>query len=161
MSKPVIHPIFNLTALKGQPLATPVKLDDLIDAYEWVSAAGSFENFAYVNKVTGEIFIQSDEADEEPPNDYEDASVYVAVPHKNDLGLGKSLVMQYVDEMLPERSEDVWEFFRRRGAYSRFKDLLERNGILNAWYQYETRAIEQALRKWSLENGLQLACDND
>jgi hypothetical protein len=50
----------------------------------------------------------------------------------------------------------VATFFRKRGAYGRFKDLLERKGLLEAWYEYEAQAVEQALRTWSAENGLQL-----
>ena len=47
-------------------------------------------------------------------------------------------------------------FFHQRGAYGRFKDLLERKGMLEAWYECEAQAAEQALRAWSAENGLQL-----
>jgi hypothetical protein len=31
-----------------------------------------------------------------------------------------------------------------------------RKGLLESWYEYEAQAVEEALRTWSAENGLQL-----
>ncbi|MFZ2633433.1 MAG: hypothetical protein WA081_20105 [Desulfosalsimonadaceae bacterium] len=142
---------------------TPVKFDDLLSVYEWVSAAGQFQNSAFVNKVTGKIHIDSDDVDEDEddalPDDYEDAVIYVAVPHKNDLDMGRYLAIRYIDENLPESADDVRRFFRKRGAYSRFKDLLQRKGVLDAWYQYEARAVEAALREWAKDNDLDVESD--
>jgi hypothetical protein len=44
--------------------------------------------------------------------------------------------------------------FSKRGAYGRFKDLLDYRGQLDAWYEHERRAAERALREWAAENGL-------
>ena len=96
------------------------------------------------------------ELEDELPEDIEDGSIYIAVPHKNDLNLGKNLVLNFTDERLPDSYATVDTFFRKRGAYGRFKDLLERKGLLEAWYEYEAQTVEQALRAWSAENGLQL-----
>ena len=96
------------------------------------------------------------ELEDELPEDIEDGSIYIEVPHKRDLDLGKNLVLNFTDERLPESSATVASFFHQRGAYGRFKDLLERKGMLEAWYEYEAQAVEQALRTWSEENGLQL-----
>jgi hypothetical protein len=38
--------------------------------------------------------------------------------------------------------------FRRSGAYSSYKTLLERRGLLEEWYDIEDSREEQALRKW-------------
>jgi len=50
----------------------------------------------------------------------------------------------------------VEDIFRRRGAYGRFKSLLERRGVLDEWYAYEARHRESALRQWCAENGIAL-----
>ena len=141
---------------------TPVKFDDLLSVYEWVSAAGKFQNSAFVNKVTGKIHIDSDDVEDDDalPDDYEDAGIYVAVPHKNDLDMGRDLAIRYIDENLPESADDVRRFFRKRGAYARFKDLLQRKGVLDAWYQYEARAVEAALQEWAKDNDLEFESDN-
>lgn len=136
----------------------PVSYADLLAAFEWVSSSAPMENSAFVSRKTGATHWASElmELEDELPEDIEDGSVYVAVPHKNDLDLGKNLVQNFTDERLPESNATVAAFFRQRGAYGRFKDLLERKGILEAWYEYEAQAVEQALRTWSAEVGLQV-----
>jgi hypothetical protein len=57
---------------------------------------------------------------------------------------------------LPLKSDEVRDFFRKRGAYSRFKDLLDRCGMLERWYQYEAEAVEEALREWAEDNDIQV-----
>jgi hypothetical protein len=135
-----------------------VSYAELLEAFEWVSASGSMENSAFVSRKTGcaHWASQSGELEAELPEDIEDASVYVAVPHKNDLDLGRALALRFVEERVPDAAATVTGFFRQRGAYARFKDLLERKGILQAWYEYQAQAVESALRAWSEENGLQL-----
>ena len=46
--------------------------------------------------------------------------------------------------------------FARRGAYGRFKDLLDSRGMLEKWYAFEASATENALRAWCEDVGLQL-----
>jgi hypothetical protein len=138
--------------------SAPVSFEDLLVAYEWVSAAGPFENEAFVSRATGKIHWSSSVGDveEELPEDIEDGSLYVAVPHKNDFNLGRDLAFCFADEHVPDSYELVRQFFRKRGAHSQFKSLLERKGRLENWYKYEESAVEAALREWGEENGLQL-----
>jgi hypothetical protein len=79
------------------------------------------------------------------------------VPHRHDLDLGRPLVRRFCTEQLPPAlAGQVEGLFRRAGAYSRFKELLDRNGRLDAWYAYETEATERALRDWCATVGLML-----
>jgi hypothetical protein len=135
-----------------------VSYADLLAAFDWVSSSGAMENSAFVSRKTGATHWASDviELEDELPEDIEDGSIYLAVPHKNDLDLGKQSALRFAEKHLPESSATVAGFFRQRGAYARLKDLLERKGILEAWYEYESQAVEQALRGWSDENGIQL-----
>ena len=137
---------------------TLVNYDDLLTAFEWVSSSAPTLNSAFVSRKTGALHWASElmELEDELPEDIEDGSIYIAVPHKKDLNLGKNLVLNFTDERLPDSYATVATFFSKRGAYGRFKDLLERKGMLEAWYEYEAQAVEQALRAWSAENGLQL-----
>ena len=136
-------------------MGTLVKLAELTDAFDWVSASGPFENEAYVTRASGKIYWSSrtNELDEELPEDIEDGTLYIAVPHKNDLALGRNLALRFVDENLPASYERACGYFHKKGAYARFKDLLERAGHLEAWYRYEADAVEKALREWGEENG--------
>ncbi|MDJ0669159.1 MAG: hypothetical protein QNJ61_17895 [Desulfobacterales bacterium] len=72
------------------------------------------------------IYYVSDLGDSnELPEDI-DEEKYIAIPHKNELDLGKALVFEFTTANLPGEIEKVDSIFRRKGAYSRFKDLLEK-----------------------------------
>jgi hypothetical protein len=139
-----------------------VSLDDLESALQWVSAAAPFENAAYISKMTGQIFYSSvtHGTEDELPEDVDDASLYWSVPHNNDLDLGRTLAYRYAEEMLPQEYSTVQEIFHRRGAYARYKDLLERRGHLESWYEYERSAIESALLAWAEESGLRVTAQD-
>ncbi len=79
------------------------------------------------------------------------------MPHKNDLDLGRSLALRFVQEYVPDSYNLVYGFFRKLGAYARFKELLSRRDRLEAWYAYEAQAVQQALRERCEEHGLELS----
>ena len=136
-----------------------LSFEDLLDAYEWVSADPSYENTAYVNRSTGAVYWDTDAADtsEELPDDIEDGTKYIAVPHKHDLDLGKSLVFEFADEHIQDDVGKVSGFFRRPGAYGKFKDLLERRNLLETWYEFERKRTEIAFHHWAAENSIPLS----
>jgi len=95
--------------------------------------------------------------DEDIPEDLETSADYLCLPDKGELGLGRDLVFSFVEEKLPTEWEAVRAFFRRRGAYARFKDMLATRGMLEEWYRYEETSTEEALRQWCDDNGLQMS----
>ena len=130
--------------------------EDLLDACEWVSADASGENAAYVSRATGRVYWCTDAVDPEeaPPEDVDDGTQYLAVPHKRDLGIGVPLALRFVDEVLPSRYREASEFFQYPGAYRRFKAMLETTRKLDGWYAYESAALVSGLRAWAIENAL-------
>jgi hypothetical protein len=82
---------------------------------------------------------------------------WIEIPHRNELGLGRELVFEFVDEILPDESERVQQMFRRRGAYGAFKDLLDSKGLLQQWYDFEREREERAIRQWCEENELEIS----
>jgi nicotinamidase-related amidase len=137
--------------------------DDLISAFEWVSADPGAENAAYVCRTTGRVFWVFPDADDtdELPDDLDDGTRYLAVPHKHDLDLdldlGNALALRFVDEFVPQRYAAAANFFRRPGAYRNLKAMLEREGRLEAWYAFQAAAVEKALHDWAAENHLPMA----
>ena len=132
-------------------------MDDLELALIWASDNGMYGNAAFISRKTGRIYYQGELADmdeEELPDDIEDASIYVRVPNKRDLDLGRDLVFDFVEQRAPALMDSVSEYFRRKGAYGRFKELLERKNLLDDWHQFENEATVAALRDWCAENGL-------
>jgi hypothetical protein len=137
-----------------------VKYDDLSMAFDFVSFAGPMDHRAYVSLETGAIYWISETnpiEEDELPDDLETSDRYIEIPHKNELDLGNSLALRFVEERLPDRYTDVVTFFRRRGAYARFKELLAAEGRLEEWYAFEAKSTERALREWCKANEIQLA----
>ena len=138
---------------------TPVKLDALEDALLFLGGGNMYGNAAWVCRETGAVLCHSDEFDEfDPlPEDIDDEDRYVPVPDKHELALGKPLALEFARTQLPACYEQVCAMFAHRGAYARFKDLLERHQSLDAWYQWEDEQTKQALRAWCADNGITLA----
>jgi len=129
---------------------------DIEFAFDFVSFARPGEHDAYLNIHTGETYLYSEFGDneEELPEDIDDEDKYIALPHKNELNLGKDLALGFTYQYLPEEAEKIESIFHRKGAYSRFKSILEEKGIIDAWYKYESEAQENALREWCKSNGI-------
>ena len=133
-----------------------INLDDLEYALEWVSASLGAETQAFISRSTGRFFFQGPDGPEDPdfPEDVENDSDYLAVPHKQQLDLGRSLVLRFIDETAPRLGDEVRDIFRRSGAFSKFKALLQRTRLLDAWHAYESAATRRALEQWAAANGL-------
>jgi len=140
-----------------------VTYDDLLLAFEFVGSAPPMENSAYVSLDTGEVLWTSDldAIDNEVPDDIEISDRYVAVPHKNDLDLGRNLALHFVAQVLPDDFERARSFFQHKGAYAQFKRLLESAGALERWYKFEEESVNSALRKWCSQNGIELHTSGD
>jgi len=140
-----------------------VKYDALSLAFEFVSSGAPMEHNAYVSLDTGEVYWTSDlnPIEDEVPADLETSDRYLAIPHKSDLDLGRKLALRFVARELPDCYEQAEGFFRRKGAYARFKQLLESEGVLEKWYRFEEESVERALRDWCAENDIQLVEEDD
>jgi hypothetical protein len=134
-----------------------VSYDELETAFEFVSSAGPFENQAFIDLDSGAIYWKSDNSDDDDlPDDLEDSDRYLAVPHKHDLDLGQALVFRFASERMPRDYDTIRGIFHRKGAYARFKQLLESNGRLDEWYRFEADATVQALKEWCAEHSLEV-----
>lgn len=133
------------------------KYSDVEEAFMFVSMSLPDEHEAFLNQETGEIYFVSMIGDsDELPEDLEESEKYISIPDKNDLNLGRDLVFDYVSIHLPDEFERVRGFFSKSGAYARYKDLLQSKEQLENWYEFESKAIEVALREWCRENGVVL-----
>jgi hypothetical protein len=134
-----------------------VSIDYLRNAFEFVSSGSKFENEANISVATGDIYLVAAIAGiNEMPDEAVESDDYIGVPHKNDLDLGRDLVFAFVDQHLPDESDAIRDIFRSRGAYRRFKHLVESRGMLDSWYTLEENTVETALREWCEEVGIRL-----
>lgn len=135
-----------------------VTYEEISLAFDFVGSAAPMEHSAYICLETGKIYWASELAsmDEELPEDIDTSERYLMVPHKNELGLGKKLALRFAARELSGSYGQVEAIFRRKGAYGRFKQLLEEKGLLQDWYRFEEEATDKALREWCAENDIRI-----
>ena len=127
---------------------------EMLEAFEFASFGQPGESEAYLRKDTGTFHYHSEHGDEEPlPSDIE-SERYIAIPHKNDLNLGKTLALRFAAEVMPDDETEIRAIFSRSGAYARFRDLLENRGTIQQWYDFEEKAKAEALRAWCSDNAI-------
>ena len=135
-----------------------ISFDDIENAFYFVSSDQEFTNSALLCRETGEIFYDSGliGPEDDFPEDIEDPDKYISIPHKNRLGLGKDLVIEFSSRYLPEEIDRVYSIFRKKGAYSKYKQLLDKKGLLDKWYEFEDERQKAALREWCNDNEIRI-----
>jgi hypothetical protein len=133
------------------------------EAFDFASLGNEGESRAYLCKQTGETDLHFDHSDlnEELPEDIDDEDKYIQLPGKKELGLGKPLALKFASQFLPDDYHKVRDIFSRRGAYARFKDLLEHRRAVQQWYDFEAKSQEEALREWCELNSIEVTEDAD
>ena len=136
---------------------TTAKYADIADGFFYADSSGPYTVEAYLSLERGTVHVISEDdlGLDEVPEDLE-TGPYLALPCKSDLDLGHNLVHDFIREQLPDAENVVFDIFRKRGAYGRFKDFLDRRGKLQAWYDYEEAATEARLRQWCADNDIEL-----
>ena len=132
-----------------------VKFTDIDMAFEFASSSSFSDNEAFLCLKTGKIYYSSDliDEDEEPlPDDIYDNQKYIPIPSKQELDLGRALVLEFMDKYLSLDYELVYSMFRKAGAYSRYKNYLLKVNKLDEWHQYENNAQTEALKDWCSDN---------
>ncbi len=134
-----------------------ILFDDIENAFLFVSMGQKFLHNAYLCKETGQIYYTSELGDsDELPDDIDDTEKYITIPHKNDLDLGKALVFEFTSEYIPDEIDRIYDFFRSRGAYARYKDYLSRIGLLDKWYKFENERQTTAIKEWCRNNSIEI-----
>ena len=110
----------------------------------------------YISKLTGEIVHDAEAVTGEhcPVEDIDCDDNYLHLPDNFDLDLGQRLVWRFVGIEIPGLEPKVREIFSRRGAYRRWKDFLENNGLLDKWYTFENESTREALVDWCKAHGV-------
>ncbi|HUB46128.1 MAG TPA: UPF0158 family protein [Acetobacteraceae bacterium] len=138
--------------------AVLVDREELEDAFEFVSVGQRDGCRAWISVATGKITLHSadlgnlgDDEDDEEGEKAEEAGI-IAIPDKKELDLGRSLVIRFARELMPDDDDTIAGYFDRRGAYGRFRDFLYRRGMLERWYAFEAQATKEAILAWCREN---------
>ena len=132
---------------------------DFYSACEFVSYGPRWENSAVYDRMEDCFLYASDMAGMDEIPEFADPDRYVDIPHKDDLDLGRRLVLVFVDSQIPDDYGRVRSFFAKAGAYARFKDLLFERGLLKEWYAFEEAAGHAAVERWCADNHIGFAPD--
>lgn len=135
-----------------------IKFSDVLDLFELVNFGSQFDHEGYICKASGKTYFHSEFGDneEELPNDITDEK-YLVIPHKNELNLGINLAFDFIQEYLPAEFEKVRSIFHRKGAYAKFKSLLESTDKIEEWYKFEAKRTEQVLQEWCAEQDVEIS----
>jgi len=133
------------------------KFSEVLDGYEFHSSGALMEAQAFINLEKGTVHIVSGDLglSEVAPEDLK-TGLYIELPTQAELRLGRSLAIEFAETHMPGDVSAVLDFFNRRGAYSKFKSLVERKGQLQAWFDFEAEAKESRLREWCASRGIEL-----
>jgi len=130
---------------------------DIELAVDFVSAGRGFGNEAYIDIESGRVYLIGDlMEDENIPTDIDDADKYLSIPSKSELGLGKRLAIQFTSCNLPSELDNVYSIFSRKGAYSRFKALLESVEKLDSWHEFEEMKTREVILEWCSDHGIDI-----
>jgi len=79
---------------------------------------------------------------------------YIALPTKFDIHeyeIMKRFCLSIEDDML---RDDLLDAIQGSGAFRRFKNMIYRRGIQDAWYSYRRAALEEIAIEWLTEHGI-------
>ena len=62
----------------------------------------------------------------------------------------------FVEQYLPGDFDRVRNIFRRKGAYGRYKDLLDDRDLSQQWYDFENTRQAGTHRRWCKDNEIKL-----
>jgi hypothetical protein len=134
-------------------------IDDIEQAIEFISADPSGDSEAFVSLATGKVYYRSEYMEEaEPlPSDIDDQTKYIALPHKRDLNLGVVLVFNFVEKRLPNKASEVKMMFKKRGAYSRFSNWLDRHNLIDDWHHFRNETTTKTIITWCKNHSVNIS----
>jgi hypothetical protein len=133
-------------------------MSELLEGFEFASSGEYLDAAAYLSLDTGVVYLVGErmEDGDDTPTDLLTSDRYLAIPTRRALDLGKTLALRFARRHMANDADLVVDCFRRSGAYARFKELVERRGRLERWFDFEAKAVQAALAEWCTESGLVL-----
>ena len=126
-------------------------------AFEFVSSGYGYDHSAWLDKESGTIYYDSDVSEDELPDDLYENEKYLEIPDKREFDLGKPLAIKFIQYFLPDDLDQVYSIFRSKGAYSRYKNMLEKRGALEKWYEFEQESLRNCITEWCEDNGVKIS----
>jgi len=126
--------------------------DTIEDAFNYISEGQLGERRAMVHRVTGKVFLES--KFDKIPAEFESDPDYLLIPSRQDLDPGKELIIEFFKIHAQSEVPQVKAIFNRSGAFRNVKTLMRSMHLLDLWHLYEEQQIEELLRQWCEDKGL-------
>jgi len=133
-----------------------VKLDVILDAIEMAD-----DNYTYfLDLETGESVFLADELvtglDNEGLEDEieENLERYLRLPTKFEIH-EYHIMEEFIWTLKVDRADKLEHAIQGRGAFRRFKDMVDRMGISQQWYDFQAEYYRKLAIEWCQEHGLE------
>jgi hypothetical protein len=148
-----------------------VQLSSIVEGIEFQG----LESCSYLNLQTGEIILIADEEIHAVENDYdvsdqaewykeaiasareflENQDQYLELPTKYELNEYRIIENFVYSIPIEEQREEMLDRIRGKGAFSQFKQGIERFLLMDKWYKYRDSEIKKFAEEWCQENNIQ------
>ena len=126
-----------------------VKLSEIIQHIEMASDG----NYTFYNELTGEFYWHSDFGDNDD-RDLDEEEGWIRLPSQRDAD-EYSMMSDFTDTVKNSRKREQLEIaLSGKGAFRRFKDAINREGIEESWYAFRDRRYLEFARDWCEEEQL-------
>ena len=148
-----------------------VKIQDIADAVDFNSDMSQ----SYLNIKTGEICVYVDDELQAAENNedvsgspewYREAVAkakqyvdnpndYLYLPEKFDFNEYRVMEKFISHVQKDEHAEALFKAIKGKGAFHRFKAVLERFSLTGQWYEYKNRQLQEFIEFWCKENDIE------
>jgi hypothetical protein len=154
----------------------PVKLQDVIDALQFTEDCNSY----FLDRRTGEIELITEEVwsaaeDDEPLSSYpewernlilkareiQNTDHFIELPNKTDINsyeIMERFCHQYQNRQISEKLSAV---IKGKGAFRRFKNMIDDLEIHDEWHHFEHQQLEDLAVEWLEANGIPFTRDDE
>lgn len=92
----------------------------------------------------------------ENPEDLFENDIYISLPDRSEITGGRDLAFRFASAEVRDHADKIYDIFQKRGAFSRFKDLLAHIGKLDEWYAFQEKSQREELRQWCEYNDIDI-----
>ena len=135
-----------------------IKLSDIIEAIEFTD---DFSHY-FLDATTGEIVFVNEmvmtSQEQEEVYDRLDEHGFYRLPDQRELN-GYHTMERFIETLPSPAHERLASAIIGRGAFRRFKDLIYRLGLEQAWYKFEEESNKRKAVEWCKENGIEYGED--
>lgn len=153
-----------------------VKLSSIVEGIEFQGD----ESQSYLRKSTGEVVLFADdeinaaasnedvseqaewyiEARERAKEFLENEQDYIPLPSKYDFHEYRVVEKFILSLPIEEQREELLGLIKGKGAFSRFREGLDRFLLKDKWYQYRDNALLEFAKGWCQENDIEVESEN-